>query len=60
MPEGYSRSVMQQAAVDPAVMRRAWLVLVVVSLASFQTAMALSIIFVVYADLKEGRPATRG
>ncbi len=56
MPEGYSRSVMQQAAVDPAVMRRAWLVLAVVSLASFQTAMALSIIFVVYADLKESFP----
>ena len=37
-------------------MRRAWLVLVVVSLASFQTAMALSIIFVVYADLKESFP----
>ncbi len=47
---------MQQAAVDPAVMRRAWLVLVVVSLASFQTAMSLSIIFVVYADLKESFP----
>ena len=37
-------------------MRRAWLVLVVVSLASFQTAMSLSIIFVVYADLKESFP----
>ncbi len=47
---------MQQTAVDPAVMRRAWLVLVVVSLASFQTAMALSIIFVVYADLKDSFP----
>ena len=47
---------MQQAAVDPAVMRRAWLVLIVVSLASFQTAMSLSIIFVVYADLKESFP----
>ncbi|MCY4134883.1 MAG: hypothetical protein OXG30_08225 [bacterium] len=48
--------MMQQAAIDPAVMRGAWLVLVVVSLASFQTAMALSIIFVVYADLKESFP----
>lgn len=47
---------MQQPAFDPAVMRRAWLVLIVVSLASFQTAMSLSIIFVVYADLKESFP----
>ncbi|MXZ86573.1 MAG: MFS transporter, partial [Acidimicrobiia bacterium] len=48
--------MMQPAAIDPAVMRRAWLVLVVVSLASFQSAMSLSIIFVVYADLKESFP----
>ncbi len=37
-------------------MRRAWQVLVVVSLASFQTAMALSIIFVVFADLQDSFP----